>query len=230
MIWDIMRFIWPFGVVGGIVGLIGYLIFGGDRNENLWVSRGVILGVFVGGLMFFNNDKSSVNIIDNRVTNKEFENDTSKENVHFVEKVAEHDFLVAVFMNPEADYGDFYMLGMTKNNTTIQSADFYISKKKIKEFFKSDTEFYTFYNNVKIAYNYFITDNTEGRHLVEFPYNSRDISAPPNALRGNAYQRNFCFANFPTRLHYKPIYSNSSSNEELKDRIEDLERQLIQKE
>ena len=119
------------------------------------------------------------------------------------DKSEKHDFLATIFMNPEADYGTFYRWGMTRNNTTLQPANFYVHKEKIKEFFKSDAEFYTFYSNVKIAYNYFISDDTKGRSLVEFPYNPRDISAPSDALRGNAYQRNFCFANYPSRLRLR---------------------------
>lgn len=158
-------------------------------------------------------------------------------NTYYGNETNEHDFLATIFLNPEADYSNLYSSGLTKNNTTLQSADVYLNLPKIKNYFKSDADFYAFYNNVKIAYNYFITDNTNRRHLVEYPYSFDDIRAPTDALRGNAYQRNFCFANYPNRLQrLDPEYSGGSSsneelenkNKELEDKIEELEKQLKQ--
>lgn len=76
MLWEFLEFIWPFGFVGGIAGLIGYFIFGDERNDNSWVWGGGILGVIVGLFMFFNDDNTSIKVTDKQIEHHEFENNT----------------------------------------------------------------------------------------------------------------------------------------------------------
>ena len=123
----------------------------------------------------------------------------------FMEKVnaqnRENDFFVAVFMNPCSCYIDFVRSGMTRNNTMLRPASEYWNIPKVRDFFNNKAEFQTFYNNVRIAYNYFMRDDTRGRRIVQMEFSPQDIHSPSDALFGNCHQRNYIFANHPNRLH-----------------------------
>jgi hypothetical protein len=98
MIWAFLQFIWPYGVIGGIIGLIGYFIVGNEENDGLWVWGGGILGIIIGLFVFFND--TSVTKTDNEVKYQDniyakddvIETETPETPSYSENKTEEHDF------------------------------------------------------------------------------------------------------------------------------------------
>ena len=98
-----------------------------------------------------------------------------------------HDWLATIFFSPDKSIQDLADFGITTDNSTLYSRDYYKNIPEIKEAFQTDSgkfdeyKFNSFYNDALYLYNVAEENKIEGSILNTFEYDPLDYFAPLNS-------------------------------------------------
>lgn len=100
-----------------------------------------------------------------------------------------NDWFTSILFNKDKDIPDFVAGGLNKDNTGLQSRDFYRNKSKVQKIFSdengkfNDVAYNQFYNSTLRTYNDFISTQMEDNFIDDQIFSPRDIDVESSKKR-----------------------------------------------